>query len=57
LMNQVPFRLCDRSGQEKVYGTVYQAGRLPSQAVLRFQELTQRRIHTDYVDTLWEEGM
>lgn len=56
-MNQVPFRLCDRSGQEKVYGTVYQAGRLPSQAVLRFQELTQRRIHTDYVDTLWEEGM
>jgi hypothetical protein len=40
LMNQVPFRLCDRSGQEKVYGTVYQAGRLPSQAVLRFQELT-----------------
>lgn len=57
LMNQVPFRLCDRNGLQKVFGTVYPTGRLPSQTVLRFQESGQRRIHTDYVDTLWEEGV
>jgi len=56
LMNQVPFRLCDRNGLQKVFGTVYPTGRLPSQTVLRFQEPTQRRIHTDLFDTLWEEG-
>jgi superfamily II DNA/RNA helicase len=57
LMNQVPFRLCDETGNQKVYGTVYPDGRLPNQTILRFQDASQRRIHTDYIDTIWEEGV